>query len=831
MRVKYVFRGNSKVSVKVYMMVSLLFLVLVGNIIAQENDRIILTVQLNEVVQEVLDEGIFNDFEITHPNVDINVIYESEYVLPAHYDVSEHLTIVDRLTVNADVFITTASPFGWLSPETTRSGYFLDLLPLFNASFTDNPSEYYPIVWQSAQWDGGLWLLPTSTTIIPMIYDIEAFDVAGLSYPDENWTLNNFINAVNVLSTRDATGYITRPGFSSFNAMEQALYSRFLSQPLYDSSQVPFTPQIMRSDTIDLASQWTPALSSGAIANLAHDYKTDFYFGSEPLRLLPLTDVYFADSDQELAFAPLPGGGALVNPTGFAVSSRTQNPQLAYELASYLAANIDISHAVMLSHGGTSLARPNYEFAPDTDLLLSPWLEGQEAIPFIDDALQNGLPSSSTFYGFYLLSALFSAANEDVNIEDALRDSEALARENLAIAEARSAEVVGVVSNPVPEIILAPHEIELIFYHREGDNALWQTFADEFVANDPELGRVVMQSPSSNFDFHEEDTDCFYSYSNLSPASDDFDYVIDISPLLASDTEFVAEDWLTGVFDTVRQDNGIYALPMDIRPFALWYDVNQLESQGLLAPRTNSELLEALRIFNNGDSASLSSFQLDTTLLMLIASQGAVPIIYEGDRVRIDFTSENSIPTIRQILDLARDGTIKYGSLTDFTSSSLPEFEPFITDFVVDSLFRDDEYLPIPFPAGNEYTPVAYSLMAGYISRFSQHREACYRLLRSLSERHDLLGGIPAQHSVATRSEYTDFYEEFSQQLNAPNLVVIQGDYQGNAHFVKHWLYRAFDHYVLEGADLESELSIAEQFTNEYLLCVENGGASYDCAL
>jgi ABC-type Fe3+-citrate transport system substrate-binding protein len=52
-----------------------------------------------------------------------------------------------------------------------------------------------------------------------------------------------------------------------------------------------------------------------------------------------------------------------------------------------------------------------------------------------------------------------------------------------------------------------------------------------------------------------------------------------------------------------------------------------------------------------------------------------------------------------------------------------------------------------------------------------------------------------------------------------------------DAAYATDWKYRAFDRYVLESADLLPELSIAEQFTNEYLLCVENGGASYDCML
>jgi ABC-type glycerol-3-phosphate transport system substrate-binding protein len=818
--------------VKNLLIIALLFVVLSWQANAQESGQVVLSVLLPPETQYLEGGTTFADFEALHPNVEVNIIYETSQlddVIPDPvYGIEEHLDMVDALTNKADVVVmSVGGGLRQLSLEATRAGYILDLMPLFNASSTADASVYYPTVWQAAQWEGGLWILPTSAVISAIDYNPSAFNDAGLAYPDASWDLDDFANAANVLAIRDATGKVTTPGLLGSDYDIAALFYNFLDHPLHDASMFPSVPNFLQPDTLALADVWLPSLTTGAIFDYRYDYGNhDFQLSNVPLRVNPMSRAYLNNRE----IAPLPRG--LVNINGFAVSSRTLYPELAYELAMYLAADIVVADAMSNIWGGMSLARPQY---PNIESTAGDYFRidtpTDEARLLMDAALTNGIPASELLYYPYFQLALFQAATIDLDVETALGDAEILAKDNLAIAESRRTEIADNIPTPIPAITLAPDEIELTFYHQEGDSTLWQVFADEFVANDPEVGRVIIQRPFSAFNFRKEGTDCFYSYNNLSPATDDYDYVIDIAPLLAADGDFVAEDWLPSVFDTVREGESIYALPMDIRPFALWYDANQLELQGVLPPLTNSELHDALKTLDNSDGASLSTFKLDTTLLMLIASQGAIPINYSGDSVQIDFTSENSVATIQRVLDLARDGTLKYGSLTDFSSSSFPENEPFMTDIVVDSMFRDDDYLPIAFPAGNQYTPVAYSLMAGYISRFSQHPEACYRLLRSLSHRTDLLGGVPAQRSEAIRSEYSAFYAEFNQQLNAPNLVVIQGNYTGNAHSVTYWLYRAFDRYVLEDADLLSELSIAEQFTNEYLLCVENGGDSYDCAL
>jgi hypothetical protein len=44
-------------------------------------------------------------------------------------------------------------------------------------------------------------------------------------------------------------------------------------------------------------------------------------------------------------------------------------------------------------------------------------------------------------------------------------------------------------------------------------------------------------------------------------------------------------------------------------------------------------------------------------------------------------------------------------------------------------------------------------------------------------------------------------------------------DYKG--FFIERWLFRAFDRYVLENADLESELALSQQRAEEFVACAD----------
>jgi hypothetical protein len=91
---------------------------------------------------------------------------------------------------------------------------------------------------------------------------------------------------------------------------------------------------------------------------------------------------------------------------------------------------------------------------------------------------------------------------------------------------------------------------------------------------------------------------------------------------------------------------------------------------------------------------------------------------------------------------------------------------------------------------------------------------------------------MPARLSVINSPEFAqaegdfaiEFYNGLAQQLEQSN--VIEFPAQTTLSFARIgdllavvWLYRAMDRYVLEDADLLTELEDAEQFTRDYQVC------------
>jgi hypothetical protein len=152
--------------------------------------------------------------------------------------------------------------------------------------------------------------------------------------------------------------------------------------------------------------------------------------------------------------------------------------------------------------------------------------------------------------------------------------------------------------------------------------------------------------------------------------------------------------------------------------------------------------------------------------------------------------------------------------------------------------FNNDEedngnYRLVTFPQGVDYSALSYDVGGAYIVADTQYPDACYQFIRALSERPALFSSMPARRSVINSPELGQvrgeeavaFFNALDEQLQQPNIVefpaLVNGGFSQIGDFIASlWLYRAMDSYVLEDADLLSELEDAEQYTNDYLACI-----------
>jgi hypothetical protein len=236
---------------------------------------------------------------------------------------------------------------------------------------------------------------------------------------------------------------------------------------------------------------------------------------------------------------------------------------------------------------------------------------------------------------------------------------------------------------------------------------------------------------------------------------------------------------------------------------------------------------------------------------MLIAAYGGIPIDYRTDPPTVDFTSQKNIDAIRQVLDLAKNGYLKYDKLASntFTIDGANSDESIYDTSLNGFSFRGRRgggpaavnettttgtttaYKLTTYPTGTDYSAVSYDVTTAYISATSQNPEGCYRWISYLSKHPEVLNAMPAFRSqladVATvqSANAANYYTLLDNLIQQPSTVVFPsqtgGGFNSPANFLlQFWMNRAFDNYVLNNGTLETDLADAQTYSKAFQECV-----------
>jgi ABC-type glycerol-3-phosphate transport system substrate-binding protein len=804
-------------------------------------------------MQNAFNDEILSEFEAQNPGVDVVFITagDSMFFGGAAYDAEGFFDRASEYAAKADVLYVDSSS---LTPEATRAGFYLDISPLTSSDTTLNPGDFFPAAWESFQWDNGVWALPASINLNLMVYNKTRFDELGLPYPNEAWTIDDFANTVRALSETNDSGEVTTPGFVDWGSSGLLIRS-LLGEGVFDDSVLPSTPNMQSPQLEALVTAWSELAQEGHTGNNFTGSSQDI-----PLRidgLWVLSSSAIGLGDDEWGVALLPGGVAGTRVQGFAVSAGTQNPELAYELAKFLSSSVEVTTQLF----GDSPARQSLVgLEPEDGAVFSMDLP-DEAEAIRDQALAVALPASEMRFMEYVNMALQQMSPEAENLDpvSALRDAEAQAIANLQAADERRSTDPILVAQPTPTPILAAGEIAIQFGYTAFISPLpnreqWEQAIQEFVANDPQVGQIVLNTGFFSTDqYNEEGFDCFVQPFNAVPGLD-LQTVLNLDPFTNDDPNFNESDFLTGVLPQVQRENMTWAFPLFIQPQVLWYNAEKFDEAGVIQPESGWSIdqfidaLHTLRVnpeepapFVPGGSSG------NAYILLLAAAFGGLPLDYRTNPPAINFTDPATVDAIRQVLDLAKTGYIEYSALGNFTGGSFSS-EQTIYDEALSALsWRlrtndqdlpddfEDPYRLTSFPRGTQFTGVSFDTGAGYILSGAESPEACYRWLSYLSTRPDLFTAMPARRSaintLANQAVQGDdlnaIYNELDTLLQDPTTIIIPSQFSGagadeGSFMLPIWLNRAFDAYVLEDADLEIELSEAEMFATTYTECINS---------
>ncbi len=822
---------------------------LMTSLLAQ-SDEIILTLAIQEWQQDVYDADLFAEFNAIHPNVKVIPVMltpDETFFGSATFEIEEYLNNGEKLANKADVLAINSYSMG---VEMTRAGYLLDMTPLLTSDFDFTQDDFFPAALSAFQWDGGTWALPVTMSFDVLIYDRLAFDKAGYPYPDDTWTLSNFIDAAEALTIRDESGNVTIPGFYGFD--ERGFFRALLGRGFYDETALPQNPQLATPEMATLLEEWAvfqkalfPEGGPGGNVNwdaipltISGTWRLDNNFGPG------------ASDEREYVATLLPGDIAIMNSEGFAISGGTAHPQEAYDLIKFLSSHPEVVNRFF---GDSPARRSMVGVASEDENVFRPE-RSPEVQALIDQALENALPFAEMRFGDYLYVARQKMDEQSIDALTALQLAEEDALKNLAAAEARKTTLALAVPTPIPTPILSEGEIALNFSVSAFISPLpnrdkWEALIEEFVANDPQIGQINLLTGFMSQEEILEQSDCLVSSTNFVTALDT-NLLLSLDPFLSADPNFDEADLLTGILPMVQRDGMTWALPLAAQTTIMWYHPALFEKAGAFAPYNGwnvSDFEAALSQLKTemGDAKPyIPSSGGNAYLMLLIAAYGGLPYDFIADPPTYDLTSSQNVEAIRQVLDLAKNELIEYQELdtNGFSGGGgfggdipLYDGQLSIFDWRFTNRQSEDPYRAVTFPRGTDTIPMALDISTGVISAKTQYPEACYRWLSTIAQHPEVLSAMPARRSLLNSEELkvsqgediVALYQEFDRLLQEPGVVLFPGQFGfGGSSFMGFYLQifmnQAFDSYVLEDADLEAALTLAQQQMDEYAACASS---------
>ncbi len=806
--------------------------------------------------QDILNERVLADFKAANPGIGVQIVVADTVSQPAAAkDTAHHLDAIQKLVSTADVILfDSADSRGVITPEATHAGYYLNLSPFLEGDSQLNATDFNPALFRAFQWDGGTWALPLAADATVLLYDSVAFDRANLSYPTNAWTIDDLSRAAKALTANGSE--IAFRGDDDL-----ALYASLIGKPLFDPDVLPNPPQIDQPEVRTVLDKLA------ALQRLQSGVKVDAE--SAALRIGSIGGLIFAPPEAKgpsRRAALLPGGHALLNVRGVAVSGATQNTEASYTLARFLTLRPELTQFGVMSARRSTIIKQDEGFGRSHPKI------PQEVAQLLTDALATGLTATDLRFYDYLVAATAKQNTDSFDPRAAIvaAQEDALKAQQIALDRHGDSSKVAVVATSVPTI--DPKRGSTlkfgltVFATSLPQKAAIQALADQFVARTPGLAHIEILGGFDPFESATRKYDCFYlPYSAVPSAA--LDSILNLDPFMSADKNLNLADFIGGALAATTRDNKVWSLPIGITPTVMWYDSAAFANARIPTPTFGWDIsafkdaLKALKLVVKADQAPFimpGPGGEGISLLMLVAAYGGLPIDWTTTPPTVKFTDPANVAAIRQVLDLAKSGLVDYRSLgRDFgmTIAANQPGSPLYSDQLNGVNFgrlfgagkdpinpvETGKFAAVTFPRGAGVQALSYSTGTLYISAKAQNPDACYGWISTLAAHPDLLSLMPARQSQLADpnlpSLYGDslaaVYREVSKVIDDPATLKVPSLFDGGSNIsgfvVEYWLFQAWDSYVLKDADLDAALSDAQTHAGAYTTCTA-GLPAYDPA-
>jgi multiple sugar transport system substrate-binding protein len=104
----------------------------------------------------------------------------------------DYFTKIQALWASGDTSVIPDIAFLWPTPRYAAEGVLENLDPFIAAAGYDL-NDYWPGLLESAKYEGSVYGFPRDIEVNVVYYNKDMFDAAGLAYPSDDWTWDDFV--------------------------------------------------------------------------------------------------------------------------------------------------------------------------------------------------------------------------------------------------------------------------------------------------------------------------------------------------------------------------------------------------------------------------------------------------------------------------------------------------------------------------------------------------------------------------------------------------------------------------------------------------------------
>lgn len=336
-----------------------------------------------KIIQEAVDE-----FIKAHPGVQVKLDYVpyGEYITKVLTQFSAN-NAPDVMAVNAEQMISFAS-----------RDIFLDLKPYADKDPSLKLSDFYPEAIDHYTYKGHLTALPRDIAPIAVIYyNKKQFDEAGIPYPKNDWTYEEFLATAQKLTKKDAAGKTVQYGFvddyPNWGAWVNAFGGSWVDDEKNPTRCTLDSPEAIagvqfRSDLIHKYGVAPAPTLMAAMGGM--DYSDLFINGTAAMFHSGIWHTpkfrqikNFGWDVVEFPKGPKGHRGFPLSAAGYSIVKTCKAPDLAYELVKFLSGEVGQKHMA-----ATGLTQPALKTLAKSQVFLDN--QDPQSKGFLVDAVQYG---------------------------------------------------------------------------------------------------------------------------------------------------------------------------------------------------------------------------------------------------------------------------------------------------------------------------------------------------------------------------------------------------------------------------------------------------------